>query len=332
MQNKFTVKSEGNGERLDVWFANAAGLTRSQIQKNIKDDLVTINGVRPKKFGEIVHTGDIVVILAMAKRQESIIATQKSEIIIPEVKIIAETKEYLVIFKPAGLITHPGAHIVRKSEVSASGTLASWVIENYPKLWGVGEYENRPGIVHRLDKETSGLMVIAKTQKSFDSLKKQFQNRETEKKYYALAHGKIPVENGTLDFPIDRGVGGKMVSRPITKIVNLRNVNKILPGKVALTEFSVIKRFVNYTLLDLNLRTGRTHQIRVHLFAYNHSVVGDKLYFNKNLKRDKNLKLDRLFLHSYSLCFSDLKNEKQCFTSPMPEELEQYLKKLVPLV
>lgn len=328
MKNKFKVESEDNGERLDVWLASVSDETRSQIQKYIKNDLVTINDKLPKKSGGRVHTGEVVVIGAMQKNKPEVVE-EKEETKPLDVEIIEETKDYLVISKPSGLITHPGAHVISKKDILASGTLASWVLVNYPKLWGIGEYENRPGIVHRLDKETSGLMVIAKNQKMFDSLKKQFQNRETEKKYYALAHGKIPVDNGTLDFPIDRGVDGKMVSRPITKIVNLRNVDKILPGKESVTDFSVLQRFINYTLLDLNLRTGRTHQIRVHLFAYNHAVVGDKLYFNKNLKRDKNLKLDRLFLHSYSLCFADLKGERKCFTTPMPKELEDYLKKLV---
>ncbi len=240
--------------------------------------------------------------------------------------ILYEDGDIVVLDKPAGLVVHPDG---RTQEASVS----EWFVEKYPEAKDVGEPLGdiaRPGIVHRIDRETSGVLLLAKTKIGHEVLKKQFQNRETEKKYYALAHGKIPVENGTLDFPIDRGADGKMVGRPITKIVNLRNVNKILPGKESVTDFSVMRRFVNYTLLDLNLRTGRTHQIRVHLFAYNHAVVGDKLYFNKNLKRDKNLKLDRLFLHSYSLCFADLLGEKKCFATPMPEELQQYLKKLVP--
>lgn len=234
------------------------------------------------------------------------------------IKIIAETADYLVIEKPAGILVHP-------TQAKESSTITDWLVKRYPKIKKVGDSPERPGIVHRLDKEASGLLVIAKTQPMFVFLKKQFQERGTEKEYSVLVYGKVEKEDGRIDFAIDRGKDGRMVSRPKIDRLKVEKAGKEQSGKEAVTEFWVEKRFVRFTLLRVKIHTGRTHQIRVHMFAYNHPVVGDELYFNKKLIKKSEINLGRLFLHAAKLCFSDLSEEKKCFESGLPVELKNYL-------
>jgi 23S rRNA-/tRNA-specific pseudouridylate synthase len=132
-------------------------------------------------------------------------------------------------------------------------------------------------------------------------------------------------DHGLIDFQIDRGREGKMVARPQIKEVSLRTIKYIQPGKDALTEYWVEKKFVRHTLLRVRIHTGRTHQIRVHMFASNHPVVGDKLYQNKNLLKAKDKGLTRLFLHATKLCFADLDEKRVCFEAGLPEELKTFL-------
>ena len=244
-----------------------------------------------------------------------------------EIKIVAETPDYLVIEKPAGVLVHA-------TQAKEEGTVVDWLLKRYPKIKKVGDPSTssgqvqRPGIVHRLDKEASGLLVIAKTQAMFEHLKKQFQERETEKEYLVLVYGKVLKDEGIIDFDIDRGREGRMVSRPKVDKLDLDKVKDIQEGREALTEFWVEKRFARFTMLCVRIHTGRTHQIRVHMFAYNHPVVGDELYLNKKLIKKNEQKLGRLFLHAAKLCFMDLQGEKRCFKSELPGELKNYLHKL----
>ena len=162
----------------------------------------------------------------------------------------------------------------------------------------------------------------------FEHLKAQFQARTVDKEYLVLVHGIMPVEVGTIDFAIDRGAGGRMVSRPKTDATSLRGVAHEQPGRKALTEFTVVKQFTRFALLRVKIHTGRTHQIRVHMLAYNHPVVGDDLYFNKKLNRKRDLELGRLFLHAARLCFDDVEGKRVCFESSLPEGLEKFLEGL----
>ena len=180
----------------------------------------------------------------------------------------------------------------------------------------------RPGIVHRLDKSASGLLVVARTQKMFEYLKKQFKDRTITKEYLVLVYGKIKIDHDIIDFPIARKKDGKMSALPKTT----KGVSND-KGKEAKTEFWVEKRFINHTLLKVKLHTGRMHQIRAHFLAYNHPVVGDTLYYQKQYKKWTG-KLDRLFLHCYKLGFTDLNNKYQEFTIATPKELTEYLKKI----
>jgi len=249
------------------------------------------------------------------KEQESL--NRKVE----DLKIVAETTDFVVVNKPSGMLVHP-------TLANEPGTLVEYLVEKYPEIKQVGDSPDRPGIVHRLDKEASGLLVVARTQVMFEHLKKQFQDKTMEKEYFVLVFGKIAKDHDIIDFAIDRNKEGKMVSRPRFAEYSLKTIRDIQPGKESLTEFWVEKRFVRHTLLRVRIHTGRTHQIRVHMQAYNHPVVGDKLYFNRNLIKQKDKLLTRMFLHAAKLCFADLNNEKVCFEAELPEELKEFLNKL----
>jgi 23S rRNA pseudouridine1911/1915/1917 synthase len=247
-------------------------------------------------------------------------------------EIIFEDKDCLVINKPAGLAVHGGGNITE-------ATLADLLLEKYPNIKNVGDDPTRPGIVHRLDMEVSGLMVIAKNQPSFENLKKQFKKREINKEYIALVYGKVEHEESEINFPIKRAsTGYKMAAMPIQSVDLLSrktptsrdqgNIEGSFKAREALTTFKVIKRFVNYTLLSVKIKTGRTHQIRVHFFAYGHPLVGDPLYYTKKtkIKNDK-LKLGRVFLMACHLSFKDLNGEKKDFKIDLSEDLKRFLPK-----
>lgn len=249
------------------------------------------------------------------------------------IKIIFENEDYLVIDKPAGLAVHGGGNIKEK-------TLADWLIEKYPGIDKVGEDPVRPGIVHRLDKEVSGLMVVAKNNDSFLHLKEQFKDRDITKKYVALVHGQMINDFGSINFPIKRAKDGyKMAAMPLNtfELLSRRrptsrdqgNLDGIFKAREAITEYSVIKKFVNYTLLDVKILTGRTHQIRVHFFALGHPLVGDNLYYNKKSKvQNKKINLGRIFLFAKALSFKDRHGETCNFELEMPQELSVFIKDL----
>lgn len=249
-----------------------------------------------------------------------------------EPEIIFENNNCLVINKPAGLVVHPGANI-------KGDTLREWTLNHYPEIISVGEDESRPGIVHRLDMDVSGLMLIAKNQKAYNNFKKQFKDRTVEKEYTALVHGQISKDEDLIDFPIKRSKDGykmaalpknteNLLTRRTPKNRDQGNLSGFFKSREALTEFIVKKRFVNYTLLKVKIRTGRTHQIRVHFFAYGHSLVGDPLYFTKKTKiKNQKMALNRVFLYADLLSFTDLNGERLKFELEMPTELKNKLPK-----
>jgi len=237
-------------------------------------------------------------------------------------KKIFEDDNYLVINKPAGLLVHGAPHIKEP-------TLVDQLLKKYPKIAKVGDDPNRPGIVHRLDKLASGLMVIAKTQQSFNDLKEQFQKRTISKYYTALVYGKIERDEGEINFPIERSAKGhRMAAKPSTV-----KGEKNEAGRNAFTEFTVTKRYINYTLIKVKIKTGRTHQVRVHMSAYGNPVVGDDLYGTKKTKekntrlrkKQEKLNLERIFLVANELEFADLKGKKKNFKINLPENLEKLL-------
>ena len=227
--------------------------------------------------------------------------------------IIYQNSDYAIINKPAGLIVHK----TNRKDFNEP-TLIDFLLEKFSQVKNVGDSDIRPGIIHRLDKYVSGVMVVCLTQKMFDFLKKQFMQRQVHKEYIALVHGEIQKPEGKINFNINRKTtGGKMASRP----------DQI--GKQAITRFVVLNKLKKYTLLKINIDTGRTNQIRVHLNAYAHPVVGDFIYRPKKLKpRKGEQELGRLFLHCKKLGFKDINNNKVEYIAKMPKELDYFLKNL----
>lgn len=247
--------------------------------------------------------------------------------------IIYEDENYLVINKPAGLIVHGGPGI-------KEATLVDWLLGRWPEIKEVGDDPIRPGLVHRLDKEVSGLMVIAKTRDSFSGLKAQFQDREVNKQYLALVHGNLKPEAGEINFPIKRSSQGhkmaamplnaeNLLSRRLPKGRDQGNIDGYFQARPAKTEFQVIKHFPNYTLVRAKIETGRTHQIRVHFLALGHPLVGDPLYYNKSSQaRNRKLDLGRIFLVAERLAFKDLSGQTKEFRIELPAELTEKLAEL----
>ncbi len=231
--------------------------------------------------------------------------------------IIFENKDFLVLNKPAGLLVHPKIDYINSKEQ----TLVNWLIKNYPQIKNIGDSpEIRPGIVHRLDKETSGVMVIAKNQNSFETFKNIFKQRLIEKTYLALVVGKMNNKEGKIDLAITRSISTKRTT-------------KIKEGQKALkaeTLWKVLKIYQDnnqiLSYLKLIPKTGRTHQLRVHLAAIGHPVVGDYLYGGKTTLKYRE-KLNRIFLHAYSLKFK-YDDTNYLFEAELPIELKKFLKEL----
>jgi 23S rRNA pseudouridine1911/1915/1917 synthase len=306
---KITIKTTDKLERIDKLIAEKfPKLSRSFIQKEIKKGNILVNKkeINPRYK---VLVGDIVDIKNIDQPKPDISPNNKVKF-----KIIEEDKNFIVIDKPAGLITHP-------SDSVHEPTLVNGLLAKFPEIEKVGEDKLRPGIVHRLDRDVSGLMVIAREQKMFEYLKKQFQERTITKQYIALVHGLVTEEEeGVIDTPIGRSVSksGKMAA----------HTEEFDGDKQAKTEYKVIERIKNYTLILATIHTGRTHQIRVHLNSIEHPVVGDTLYTNKRINTKHAASLGRLFLHATILGFNDLSDKKKEYESKLPKDLKDFLKTL----
>ncbi len=247
------------------------------------------------------------------------------------IKIIDETNDFLIVYKPAGLIVHGGPGVKEKA-------LSDFLVSHYPEIINVGEDPNRPGIVHRLDKEVGGLLIVAKNNEYFSFFKEKFKKHLIKKGYIALVYKQIIADFDTINFPIARSKkSGKMAALPLSvsddknKLSNRDrgNIRSLLSSKEAKTKFTVNKRFVNYSLLNIETSTGRTHQIRVHLSAYGHPIVGDNIYGDKKSRvNNKKINLGRVFLEANSLSFTDLNNNEYSYNLNLPKNLEDFLKNL----
>jgi len=293
------VHGEDDNLRLDVYLVDQVrDLTRAQIQDHIEQGLVTVND-RTRKSGTRLRPGDVVVIKVRDFEPPSLDPEP-----IP-LRIIYQDEDVAVIDKPSGLVVHPGAGV-------HSGTLINALLHHFPEVRRVGAPE-RPGLVHRLDKETSGVMVVARTQRAYLELQRQFKYRVVQKTYLGLARGR-PDEEGRINWPIGRHVkDGQRFSIKTRK------------PKEAKTCFRVLEQFNDFALLEVKPLTGRTHQIRVHLAAAGHPLYGDRLY---GPMRAKGFEL-RVFLHAQRLGFiHPVRKEWVEFVSPLPLELDTILDKL----
>lgn len=299
---QFEVPKEKEKKRLDVWLASTLKQPRHQVQKLIKDGLVKVDN----KITSVHHWlfgGEIVEVTT---RKQTIPSAP------PPLSIIAETRDYLVVLKPNGVVVHP-------ARGSNAPVLTAALVNYCHDIAKVGDRE-RPGIVHRLDRDVAGLMVVAKNQDMYDHLITQFKQHKVLKRYTALVHGVVASPEGVINFVLARSKThpGRMAARPKTE-----------EGKESETKYTVIKRFAHYTLLELVLTTGRMHQIRAHLKAFGHHIVGDALY-GRPQKSGKQISaldqtLNRPFLEATTLGFFDLNNKWQEYIIPLDNELQNFL-------
>ncbi|MBI3941104.1 MAG: RluA family pseudouridine synthase [Acidobacteria bacterium] len=304
MRQHLVVAETDTGIRLDRFLAqNLPDYSRTYFSRRIEGGDVAVNGRIELRCRQAVQAGDRVdvdfpVIQPAAVRPEEL-----------PLDILFEDDWLAVVVKPAGLAVHPGAG--RKS-----GTLANALAHHFNRL--SRRDPQRPGIVHRLDRDTSGLLVIAKSERAHHRLARQFQQRLVEKYYLALAYGSGLQAHGRIEAPIGR--------HPVhrTRMAVIRS------GRPALTQYDVLERFHGFIYLRISLKTGRTHQIRVHLSHLNHPVVGDAVYGKGRLQTLPNKQiqaclqqLNRLFLHATLLEFSHpVTGQRMRFESPLPQDLE----------
>ncbi len=252
-----------------------------------------------------------------------------------ELTILYEDKDIVAVDKPAGLIVHSdGRSTLLTTGKTQEPSLVDWVAKKYPDSFDVGEPARtsdgkivpRPGIVHRLDRETSGVMLVAKTKKGFDCLKKQFQDREIIKEYHTFVYGQIPAQIKGVAYSVENKERG-IIDRPIgrsSKDFRMRSAQRGARGEMreAVTEFEIKEKTKDYSFVAVFPKTGRTHQIRVHFKAINYPLVCDSLYAPK---RENTLGFSRLALHSYRITFADVKGKIQIVTAPYPEDFVRAL-------
>jgi 23S rRNA pseudouridine1911/1915/1917 synthase len=301
MAPSLTVDAGGAGQRLDRWLAaRMPDLSRARLQGWIEEGQITVDGAIRRRPAHRLRGGE---------RIEFEIPPPRADELIPEpiaLRVVYEDADVLVIDKPAGMVVHPGAGHAR-------GTLAAALLSHAPEIAGVGG-PRRPGIVHRLDKDTSGLLVAAKTQAAYDSLTRQLAARTMSRRYLAVVHGQLGRSEGVIDASIGRHPHDRvrMAVRPEGR------------GKRAVTRYRVLERFERHTYLEARLETGRTHQIRVHLSSLGHPVYGDLLYRLRSTARP--VAFESIALHAFALAFLHPITQTQMeFFSPLPPRIEEVL-------
>lgn len=295
---EFIVSQADAGQRLDLFLARVSGLSRARVQRLIADGHVLVAG-HPQKPRHRVMTGEhirlrVPPLTPLALTPETI-----------PLDILHEDDDLIVLNKPAGMVVHPGAG-------HTTGTLVHGLLSHCGRLPGIGGVE-RPGIVHRLDRDTSGVLVVAKTEAAHHSLSRQFKTRVVKKRYLALVHGEIRQASGCIEAAIGRREHDR-------KRMGVRESG----GREARTTYRVIRQLPGMTLLDLGLETGRTHQIRVHLSHIGHPVVGDRVYGGRReQRRDRGheLRAARQMLHAWQLAIHHPSTGAWVeFTAPIPED------------
>ena len=291
--------------RLDAYLASQIeGWSRARLQRLIENEDVTVNSQPVKPSYKLREHDEIEVELI----------APASDVFTPEnipIEIVYEDETLVVVNKPAGMVVHPAAG-------SPSATLANALAYHFQQLPGSAV---RPGIVHRLDRDTSGLLVIAKSDRALEDLSDQFRDRTVFKSYVALVHGRMAADSGKIDQPLARDPSNR------TRMAVVRG------GRSALTIYRVRRAFDRFTLLDVEIKTGRTHQIRVHLAWLKHPVVGDETYGGgrDNTIKDPQLRarvrnLKRQFLHAEKLGFKHpVTDQWMTFEAPLPIDLQEFL-------
>jgi 23S rRNA pseudouridine1911/1915/1917 synthase len=295
------VTEEEDGDRIDVFLANNTDMSRSRIQKLIKKKQVELNGTINEKASTNVSVGDK-ILLSVPKPEKYALKAQNIDI-----DVIYQDYDIAVVNKPVGMVVHP-------SPGHKDGTLVNALLFKCKDLSGINGVL-RPGIVHRIDKDTSGALVVAKNDFSHVSLGAQFKQKTVDKKYLALVYGTVKKKEGTIRTFIGRDPYNRL------KMSVLED-----QGKLAITHYKVIKYYDNYTLLMIKLETGRTHQIRVHMDYIGYPIAGDETYGNKNSQKSFN---GGQFLHAHSIEFYHPRKQKRIkFRAELPKDRVSFLKKL----
>lgn len=301
MQNfEYEVDEASNKKRLDVFLSEKQSeISRSRLKKLIDEDRVTVNG-KTRQAGYKVRAGEKVEFQLPPLQR---LNTPSENI---PLDIIFEDEHLLAVNKPAGMVVHPAPG-------HSTGTLVNALLHHCQDLSGIGGVE-RPGIVHRLDKDTSGLVLVAKTEATHKILAAQFKKREIHKEYLAFVKGNVKKDKGFIDSPIGRH-----------KIHRKKMDTRANQGREARTQFEVLQRYKNWTYLKLHPETGRTHQIRVHLASIHHPVLGDKLYGGKNPNTGI-LKMARQALHARHLELKHpISGTPLSFYADLPLDMENFL-------
>mgnify|MGYP003971100019 FL=1 len=296
-QYEYKVDADSSRERLDVFLsAQQTEISRSRLKKLIVEGRVTVNGLK-RPVGYKVREGDQITIQVPA-----LVSLDTSPEPIP-LNIIFEDEYLIALDKPAGMVVHPGPG-------HSTGTLVNALLHHCTDLSGIGGVE-RPGIVHRLDKDTSGLVLVAKTDPPHKNLSSQFKNREIHKEYLAIVKGNVKKDRDSIHSAIGRH-----------KTHRKKMDTTTLKGREAYTEYQVIHRSKSWSYLRLLPRTGRTHQIRVHLASIHHPVIGDDLYGGKS----GNPKMERQALHAHLLELKHpITGANLSFCAPIPPDIAAFL-------
>ncbi len=296
-----TFIAESESPRADLYLSGAiSGITRSAIKKIIDDGGLVVNG-KTAKSSQKISVGDKLVFTLPDPKESSVRAEN-----IP-LDIVYQDADLAVINKPQGMTVHIG-------NGNSEGTLVNALLYNLDSLSGINGVI-RPGIVHRIDKNTSGLLVVAKNDAAHVNLSKQIENKTCHRSYIALLEGNLKTDSGTVTTYIGRSPSDRVKMAVVSPE----------KGKLAITDYAVIKRYEGYTLCRFDLKTGRTHQIRVHAKYLNHPIVGDDVY---GLKSNK-FKLSGQLLHAFRLSFVHPKTGKEMtFEAPLPDYFSAVLKKL----
>ncbi len=309
MKTVLRIEPDDVGERIDVFLAKRlSGLSRAKIQKRIKAGDVTVNGIAATPHLALKAGDEVRFDAAKTTAADAPAGLEPRKDV--KFAVVHEDADIAVVNKPAGLLVHPAVEGDRE-------TLANGLIARWPAMATVGESPDRPGIMHRLDKDASGLMVVAKTKKAYDSLKRQFQKHTVHKEYAVLVNGAPPADSGVVNLMIGRKKGsGKMAARAVPREGD----------REAVTHYHVDERLPKATLLTVRTETGRTHQIRAHMHALGCTVVGDPLYGSDKAKL---VPAPRLFLHAKKLGFTHPSTRRKLeFESPLPDELAYVLVRL----
>ena len=288
-----------NGTRIDKYIAKKEDLSRVTVQRMLEEGNILVNGKKVKP-SYIIQTGDKVVMQIPEVKTTDLKAQE-----IP-LDIVYEDEDIIVVNKAKGMVVHPAAG-------NPDGTLVNAIMAHCKgNLSGIGG-ELRPGIVHRLDKDTSGLLVVAKNDKAHLAMSEQIQNRQVKKTYIALVKGVVSENEATIKMPIGRSTKDRK------KMAVTKN------GKEAITHFKVLERFQSYTYLEIRIETGRTHQIRVHMSEIGHPVIGDMVYSNG--KNEFNI--EGQMLHAKRLEFKHpITGKEMCLEAPLPEYFSEVIAKL----